>query len=64
MDYLVTHNEKPSIPSINKPWKNGDYNDADAVVKVGNGSNINIIAGRLGSANYSKILGKLKEVKK
>lgn len=61
MEYVVNYEEKPNIPSTCKPWQNGDYNGADAIVRTGSGSNLNIRAGRPGLANYNKILGKLKD---
>lgn len=51
---------KKNLPSDGKPWKNGDYDAAEMIVEVGAGDNLNIRGGRPGSANYSKVLGKLK----
>ena len=59
--YLKVKTEQVKLPSYSKPWKDGDYGGADVIVKTNNGSNLNIRAGRPGSANYNKILGKLKD---
>lgn len=58
-EYLQAYEEYKDLPSKGRPWKDGDYNGADAIINTKDGSKLNIRAGRPGNVNYNKILGSL-----